>query len=97
MPGGIHHRSRTVVAAPDGSARINPTGSSALATGGTGDVLTGAVSALMARGLGGLDAASVGAYLHGMAGLLAARDLGEGVTAMDVAEALPAAAMEVRT
>jgi len=88
--------SRSVIAEPGGEVRINPTGSSALATGGTGDVLTGAIAALMARGLSGFDATSAAAYLHGLAGLTAARGRGEGLTALDVAEALPMAAQEVR-
>ena len=58
----------TVVAAPDGRVRVNPTGSPYLATAGTGDVLAGAIGALLAQGLDVLDAASVGAYLHGLAG-----------------------------
>lgn len=62
----------TVVAAPDGEARVNPTGSPVLATAGSGDVLSGAVGALLAQGLGALDAGAVGAYLHGRAGALSA-------------------------
>jgi hydroxyethylthiazole kinase-like uncharacterized protein yjeF len=62
----------TVVAAPDGTARVNPTGSPVLATAGSGDVLSGAVGALLAQGLGALDAGAVGAYLHGRAGALSA-------------------------
>jgi NAD(P)H-hydrate repair Nnr-like enzyme with NAD(P)H-hydrate dehydratase domain len=58
----------TVVAAPDGRVRVNPTGSPYLASAGSGDVLAGAVGALLAQGLDPLDAGSVGAYLHGLAG-----------------------------
>jgi NAD(P)H-hydrate epimerase len=82
---------RTVIAEPGGLARINPTGTPALATAGTGDVLTGVIGALLARGLDPFAAAWAGAYLHGLAGILAASDGGEGVLAGDVADLLPAA------
>ena len=88
--------SRTLIAEPSGVVRINPTGSSALATAGTGDVLTGTIAAFMARGLESYDAATVGAYVHGLAGLLAASQLGEGTTAGDVAGSLPEILEEVR-
>jgi hydroxyethylthiazole kinase-like uncharacterized protein yjeF len=60
--------SATVVAAPHGRARINGTGSPYLATAGSGDVLAGAIGALLAQGLDPLDAASVAAHVHGTAG-----------------------------
>ncbi len=82
---------RTVIAAPDGRARINPTGSPALATAGTGDVLAGVIGGLLARGVEPYDAAWAGAYLHGLAGILAGGDSGEGALAGDVAEDLPRA------
>jgi hydroxyethylthiazole kinase-like uncharacterized protein yjeF len=82
---------RTVIAQPGGRARVNPTGSSALATAGTGDVLTGVIGALLARGLDPFDAAWAGAYVHGLAGVLAAADLDDGTLAGDVAERLPEA------
>ena len=63
----------TVVTGPDGPARVNGTGSPALATAGSGDVLSGGCGALLAQGLDPLDAGSVGAHLHGRAGALAAR------------------------
>ncbi|HEX9891191.1 MAG TPA: NAD(P)H-hydrate dehydratase [Actinomycetota bacterium] len=78
---------RTVIALPSGEVRINPTGSPSLAVGGTGDVLTGAVAALLARGLTGADAATAGAYVHGLSG----EALPEGAMASDVADVLPAA------
>lgn len=71
--------------------RINPTGSAFLATAGSGDVLTGTIAAMLARGLSGFDAATVGAYVHGLAGELAGESLGEGAMAMDVARSLPQA------
>ena len=63
----------TVVTGPDGPARVNGTGSPALAAAGTGDVLSGGCGALLAQGLEPLDAGSVAAHLHGRAGTLAAR------------------------
>lgn len=83
--------SRTLVSTPDGQVRINLTGGPVLATAGSGDILTGVVSGLLARGLEPADAASCGAYLHGEAGRLAGEDLGEGTLASDVAATLPAA------
>jgi hydroxyethylthiazole kinase-like uncharacterized protein yjeF len=59
---------RTIIAAPDGSAAIAPFENPALATGGTGDVLAGAIGALLAQGLDPFAAARLGVYLHGMAG-----------------------------
>jgi hydroxyethylthiazole kinase-like uncharacterized protein yjeF len=77
---------RTVVATPDGRAYVNPTGTSALATGGTGDVLAGLLGSLLAAGLPAERAAVAAAYLHGLAGREAARH--GPVTAPDVAAAL---------
>jgi NAD(P)H-hydrate epimerase len=74
----------TIVAEPSGQARVNPTGGPALATAGTGDVLTGTIAALLAQGLGTADAAVLGAFIHGMAGDLAGAELGDGTTASDV-------------
>lgn len=77
---------RTVVASPAGEVWVNPTGTSALATGGTGDVLSGLLGALLAAGLPPVRAAVAAAYAHGLAGREAAR--GGPVTSADVAEAL---------
>ncbi|CAA9349515.1 MAG: NAD(P)H-hydrate epimerase / ADP-dependent (S)-NAD(P)H-hydrate dehydratase [uncultured Frankineae bacterium] len=63
----------TVVTDPTGPARVNGTGSPALATAGSGDVLSGGCGALLAQGLSAIDAGSTGAHLHGRAGALAAR------------------------
>ncbi len=83
---------RSVIARPDGTVIVNPTGTSHLATAGTGDVLTGAVAALLAGGVDPFDAAWCAAYVHGVAGeVAAARHGGGGVIAWDVAEALPEA------
>ena len=84
-----------MIAAPDGSVRVNPTGSPALATAGTGDVLTGTIGGLLARGVEPFAAAWAGAYLHGLAGILAAGPHGEGIVAGDVAARLPAAIARV--
>jgi hydroxyethylthiazole kinase-like uncharacterized protein yjeF len=64
----------TVVAQPDGSAYVNPTGTPWLGTAGSGDVLSGLVGSLLASGLDAPLAAACGAYLHGVAGQLAATD-----------------------
>jgi hydroxyethylthiazole kinase-like uncharacterized protein yjeF len=63
----------TVVADPSGAVRVNSTATTWLATAGSGDVLSGACGALLAQGLRPLDAGSVGAFLHGLAGSLATR------------------------
>ena len=63
---------RTVIADPDGCVWINPTGDQHLATGGSGDVLTGLIGALMAQNLDGVRASIVACWLHGRAGELGA-------------------------
>lgn len=78
----------------EGVVRVNPTGTPWLATAGSGDVLSGLSGALLAAGLGAGDAGAVGAYLHGLAGRLAAD--GAPVGAQDVAEAIPVAWRDVR-
>lgn len=77
---------RTVVAGPSGEAWVNPTGTPALATGGTGDVLSGLLGSLLAGGLPPVRAAVAAAYAHGLAGRLATTT--GPVTAVDVAAAL---------
>jgi NAD(P)H-hydrate epimerase len=82
----------TVVAGPDGTVRVNPTGNPGLATGGTGDVLTGVAGGLLAQGIEPAAALVAAVYVHGLAGDVAARERGAtGLLAGDVAEALPAA------
>jgi NAD(P)H-hydrate epimerase len=81
----------TIIASPDGRIYLNPTGSPALATAGTGDVLSGMIGALLANGLDVLDAAVLGAYVHGLAGEAAARKRGGpiGAIASDLFEEVP--------
>jgi hydroxyethylthiazole kinase-like uncharacterized protein yjeF len=77
----------TVIAAPDGRLVVNPTGNAALATGGTGDVLGGLISALLAQRLPPCEAALAGVYLHGLAAdtLTARGDGPAGLTAGELA------------
>ena len=83
---------RTVVAQPDGRATLNSTGNPGMATGGTGDVLTGIAGGLLAQGVAPAEALGAAVYLHGLAGDLAAEARGEaGLVAGDVADAVPAA------
>ena len=84
--------STTIVAHPDGRAYLTTSGDARLATAGTGDVLTGVVTALLAQGLDPAEAAAAGAHLHGRAGALAWR---RGLVATDVAAHLPAALSEL--
>ncbi len=68
---------RTVIAAPDGQVFINETGSSALAKGGSGDVLAGVIASLAAQGYSLLESARIGAHIHGLAGEILAVQEGE--------------------
>lgn len=71
---------------------VNPTGNPGMATGGSGDVLTGIIAGLLAQGLAAFDSAVLGVYLHGLAGDLAARRLGEtSLLPSDLIEWLPRA------
>lgn len=81
----------SVIAAPDGRAAINATGSTALATAGSGDVLGGVVAGLLAQGMPGFEAACAAVWLHGKAG----EALGFGLIADDLPEALPGALRQV--
>jgi ADP-dependent NAD(P)H-hydrate dehydratase / NAD(P)H-hydrate epimerase len=86
----------TVVAAPAGLCSVNTTGNAGLATGGTGDVLTGLVGGLLAQGMNSFDAACLGVYLHGLAGDIASREKTQrGMIARDVIDAVPAAWREL--
>ncbi|MFE2594884.1 NAD(P)H-hydrate dehydratase [Streptomyces sp. NPDC059396] len=88
--------STTLIADPDKDVpvRVNPTGTSWLATAGSGDILSGLTASLLAAGLAPRDAASVGAYLHGLSARLASR--GAPISALDVAGSLPEAWRNVR-
>jgi hydroxyethylthiazole kinase-like uncharacterized protein yjeF len=87
----------TIVAAADGRARLSPFVNPGLATGGTGDVLAGAITGLIAQGVEPFDAASLGVYLHGLAAELVRRELGDaGMLAGDVAAALPRVIKELK-
>jgi len=80
---------RTVVAAPDGSVAVAPFENPALASGGTGDVLSGAIGALLAQGIAPFDAARLGVYLHGLAGDAVRERLGDaGLLASDLPDAI---------
>ena len=82
----------SAVISPDGSCVFNTTGNAGMATGGSGDVLTGIMLALLAQGYTAEETATLATYLHGLAGDIAAEKLGMvSMTAMDIVEALPEA------
>ncbi len=79
----------TVISTPEGKVYFNTTGNAGMATGGSGDVLTGIITALLAQGYTSLQAAQLGVYLHGLAGDLAAKKYGEeAMIASDIVEYL---------
>ena len=81
---------RTIAAFPDGTAYINTTGNPGMAKGGSGDVLGGIIISLLGQGLTAREAIPMAVCLHGMAGDLCARELGEyGMTPSDMIERLP--------
>lgn len=83
---------QTLIADPDGNVFVNPTGNPGMASGGMGDVLSGMVAALLARGADPLEAACAAVYLHGRAGDLLKDEMGDtGLTATDLAERIPRA------
>ncbi|MBP2663419.1 MAG: nnr, partial [Firmicutes bacterium] len=81
----------TIVAFPDGEVYINTTGNAGMATGGTGDALTGIIAAMIAQGMSSHDAAVAGVYIHGLAGDIAAEAGMVGMAATDLIKAVPAA------
>jgi ADP-dependent NAD(P)H-hydrate dehydratase / NAD(P)H-hydrate epimerase len=89
---------RTLIAAPDGSVWVNPTGNPGMATGGTGDILTGMVAGLIAQHpQHAFAATALAVYLHGLAGDLAAESVGESsLVATDLVRFLPQAFAEMR-
>lgn len=80
----------TMTGAPDGRVWVNPTGGAVLATGGTGDVLTGMTATLIAQ-RPDAQSVAVAVYVHGLAGEIAGADGARSVTALDVVDAVPAA------
>lgn len=88
----------SAVITPQGKVYFNPTGNPGMATAGSGDVLTGVLTALLAQGLESEQAARLGVFAHGLAGDIAARCKGEiGMTAGDIIEALPEAWKQLTT
>ena len=82
----------TALCMPDGNIVFNSTGNSGMATAGSGDVLTGIITGLLARGYARAEACMLGMYLHGLAGDLAAKSLGkESLLAGDIIDYLPQA------
>ena len=88
--------SPTLVADAEGEVYLNPTGNNGMATGGSGDVLTGAIASLLGQGMSALEAAACGVFVHGSAGDLAAAELSpRSVIAGDLIDFLPEAFAEV--
>ena len=82
----------TCIVTPEGNFHFNPTGNPGMATGGSGDVLTGILLGLLAQGYSREEACKLGVYVHGMAGDIAAEEKTEiSMTANDIIEALPIA------
>ncbi|NQU95455.1 MAG: NAD(P)H-hydrate dehydratase [Candidatus Omnitrophica bacterium] len=87
---------RTVIADPKGGVYINKTGNSGMSTAGAGDVLTGMIASFVGQGINPYSAAVIGAYLHGLAGDLAAKEKGQfSLTASDLLNKLPQAIKDV--
>ena len=85
----------STIASPEGEVYFNPTGNPGMASGGSGDVLTGILTGLLAQGYSSLHTALLGVYIHGLSGDLAARDLGAQLIASDLIAYLPAAFKKV--
>jgi len=87
----------TIISDPQGLARIAPFANPGLASGGTGDVLSGIIAGLLAQGLGPMDAACCGVYLHGRAGEDVRRRMGDtGTIASDLLQVLPESIHQIR-
>jgi hydroxyethylthiazole kinase-like uncharacterized protein yjeF len=87
----------SVAAAPGGTAYVNPTGNAGMASGGTGDVLSGLLGGLLGQGMPPLEASAAAAYVHGLAGDVAAAGSERALVAGDVLDALPQAFAEAET
>ena len=88
----------TAICCPGGHILFNSTGNAGMATAGSGDVLTGIITALLARGYKPQDACVVGVYLHGLAGDIAAQDMGEeSLIASDIINCLPRAFKRIQS
>lgn len=86
----------TAIVRPDGKVYFNSTGNPGMATAGSGDVLTGVITAFIAQGYKPELAATIGVFTHGLAGDMAADSLGEyGMTASDIIDRLPLAIKEI--
>jgi len=89
---------RSLIATPAGRVHVNPTGNPGMATGGSGDVLTGLLVGLLAQGIEVSAAARLGAYLHGLSGDLAAAEVGEApLIARDILRFFPAALLRLKS
>ncbi len=87
----------TIISEPEGKAYINSTGNSGMATGGSGDVLTGMIASFLGQGLSPLDASILGVFMHGYAGDIAALKKGEhSLIASDIIDAIPEAFLSMR-
>ena len=87
----------TIVASPDGTARISGWANPGLASAGTGDVLAGSIAGLLAQGLSYADAAACGVYLHGLAAEMVRQEIGDaGMVASDLLPLLPRAIKKVK-
>jgi len=88
----------TVIAAPDGQTKLNPSANPGLASAGTGDVLSGAIAGLLAQGLSPFTAACCGVYLHSMAGEMVREQVGDaGLLAGDLLPVLPLAIKRLKS
>lgn len=86
----------TIIASPDGEVYINHTGNSGMATGGSGDVLSGIIGSLLAQGAAPINAAAAGVFLHGTIGDLAAEKLGKiSMLPTDMIDMIPAAYLKL--
>ncbi len=86
----------TSITCPDGKMYFNSTGNAGMAMGGSGDILSGMITALLAQDYNSLDAAMIAVYMHGLAGDIAARDKGQiGMVAEDIIENISTAFKEI--